>query len=122
MILKEGQVFWYEVHYPEGGISETRPVVILEIKDGSPIFATFATITGQGIVDFDFRYDKWKVPIFKWDEIDLEKPSYVKANCVAQVDSSTFRKENYIGQMTRFDFQQVMAKVEEFMESGEEGW
>lgn len=122
MKIDVGQVYWHEVYYPKLRKSEIRPVVILEIEDGSPIFATFSTITSQGISDFDEKYDKWKVPIFKWKECNLNKSSYVKSNCVAQTESTAFHRKDYIGQMDRNDFKQVFNKVYEFIESGEEPW
>jgi hypothetical protein len=105
MNVKVVQVYWYEVHYPRTGETEVRPVVILEIHDGIPVFATFATLTHSKIKDFDGRYDKWKVPLFKGIEAGLETGSYAKANCVAEADISSFKPKNYIANLNRTDLQ-----------------
>jgi hypothetical protein len=103
---------------------ETRPVVIFKIKNGQAIVA-YATITGTNIKDFEGKYDKWKVPIFKWATAGLEKGSYVKANCYAYIPISIFenkKTKDYIGQMDQIDFNNTIQKIDEFVESGETPW
>ncbi|RAK15315.1 PemK-like, MazF-like toxin of type II toxin-antitoxin system [Anoxybacillus vitaminiphilus] len=122
MYVEIGDIFWFDVTYPSTGETETRPVVIIDIIDDTPVFATFATITGSNIKDFNDRFDKWKVPLFQWEHAGLEKGSYVKANCIAQVEASAFKKEDYIGKIHPYDLKNVNKKVEEFINSEEDPW
>ncbi|MFI2857684.1 type II toxin-antitoxin system PemK/MazF family toxin [Paenibacillus sp. JSM ZJ436] len=123
MQLRVGQVFWYEVEYPKTGEREIRPVAILELNsDGSPVFVTFTALTHSKIKSFDGKYDKWKVPIYKGDDCGLGNNSFAKANCLAEVDASSFRKDQFIGQLHRIDIQNIKKKVQEFLDSGEDFW
>ncbi|MEK3769375.1 hypothetical protein MKY14_12490 [Paenibacillus sp. FSL R5-0887] len=73
MNLKAGQVFWYEVDYPKTGETEIRPVAIVEIIDGLPIFVVFVALTHSKIKNFEGKYDKWKIPLFKGRDCGLGK-------------------------------------------------
>ena len=123
MTVQVGDIFWHTVYYRNGAM-ETRPVVIFKIKNGQAI-AAYATITGSSIKNVKGKYDKWKVPIFKWATAGLEKGSYVKVNCYAYTPISMFESKkikDYIGQMDQIDFNNVIQKIEEFVESGEIPW
>lgn len=123
MQLHVGQVFWYEVEYPKTGEREKRPVAILGLNDdGSPIFVTFVALTHSKIKDFDGKYDKWKVPIFKGKEYGLGSGSFAKANCIAEADASSFKEENYICVLHKTDLRNIMKKVNEFLDSDEDAW
>jgi hypothetical protein len=121
MNLKIGDIFWMSVTYPRTGETEVRPVVIYAFVDDNPLLATFATITRSEILDFDGKYDKWKVPLFKYYEYGLDR-SYVKANCIATVDKDDLKQLKYIGNMDRMDLKNVVKKVNEFLESDDEAW
>lgn len=122
MDVKIGDIYWLTVEYPSTREIETRPVVVCDFNNEYPLISSFATITTSKIRKFDGKYDKWKVPLFKWAESGLREPSYVKANCIATVDKSVFKKESYIGKMNRTDLKHVKRKVQEFQLSGEEAW
>jgi len=122
MKLRVGDIYWFEVFYPKSDKSEIRPVVISEIEGSNIIIATFATISTSEIEDFEGKYDKWKSPIFKWEDAGLKRASYVKANCVAEVEGKAFYSEDYIGKMSKNDLKAVQRKIDEFIESDEEGW
>lgn len=122
MSISIGDIYWLEVVYPDTGERETRPVVVLDIKNDEVTIATFATITGSKIANFDGRFDKQKVPLFQWEKSNLEKGSYAKANCVADVDSQMLLPKNFMGKMHRIDLKSVKLKVEEFINSDEVGW
>lgn len=122
MKLNIGDVYWLTVTYPKTSEVETRPVVIYDFENGSPVIASFATITGAEIKDFEGKYDKWKFPIFQWKNAGLDKKSYVKANNIATVDANVFNKKYYIGQLVDFDLKNALLKINEFLDSGEEPW
>lgn len=122
MNVEIGDIYWFTVYYPATRETEIRPVVILDIVNDKPVVATFAEITGSSIKSFDDRYDKWQVPLFNWSSSGLKKGSYVKANCVATVDTKHFKRKDYIGKIHPYDFKNVVARVEEFINSGEEPW
>lgn len=96
--------------------------MIYDFDGESPLIASFATITGAEIKSFDGRYDKWKSPIFQWENAGLDKKSYVKANNIASVDAEVFNKKDYIGQLVDFDLKNTLLKIKEFLDSGEEPW
>lgn len=121
-MVQIGDIYWFPVFYPATGETETRPVVIIDIFDGQPIIATFAAITGSPIRSFDDRYDKWQVPIFHWPSSGLQKPSYVKANCIATVNATAFDPKNVIGKIHHKDFLNIKKKIEDFINSGENPW
>lgn len=121
MNAKIGDIFWMSVIYPDTGETETRPVVVYGFDEDNPLIAAFAAITRSEIRDFDGKYDKWKVPIFKYYEANLD-PSYVKANCIATVDKGIFDNIDYIGRMDRIDLKNVIKKIEEFINSDDEPW
>lgn len=60
MKLKVGDVYWLTVTYPKTSEIETRPVVIYDFEEDCPVVASFATIIGSKIRDFDNKFDKWK--------------------------------------------------------------
>ena len=78
MKLNVGDVYWLTVTYPKTSEVETRPVVIYDFENGSPVIASFATITGAEIKDFEGKYDKWKSPIFQWKNAGLDKNYMLK--------------------------------------------
>lgn len=80
MKVEVGDIFWLEVIYPTTLEKERSPVVIYAIEDGVPLIASFATITGKGITDYEHKYDKWKSPVFGWQDASLDKGSYIKVN------------------------------------------
>jgi len=59
----------------------------------SSVIASFATIAGVEIKDFDGKYDKWKSPIFQCKNTGLDKKSCVKANNIATVDANVLIKK-----------------------------
>lgn len=122
MDIEVGDVFWLTVTYPKTNETETRPVVIYDIDNEILKIASFATITTSKIEDFDYRYDKWKTPIFKWKEAGLDKPSYVKANNIATINKEIFTSKNYIGKMSRSDLINAIRKIKEFENSKEDPW
>src|SRR5690625_247690 len=93
MKLNVGDVYWLTVTYPKTSEVESRPVVIYYFEGDSPVIASFATITGAEIKDFDGKYDKWKSPIFQWKNTGLDKKSCVKANNIATVDANVLIKK-----------------------------
>ncbi|WP_025693009.1 hypothetical protein [Paenibacillus zanthoxyli] len=111
MQLKVGQVFWYEVEYPKTGEVEKRPVAILEINNGIPIFVTFVTLTHSKIKDINGKYDKWKTPLFKGRECGLGDSSYAKTNCIAEADASSFKQKDYITQLHPIDLKNIIKGV-----------
>lgn len=122
MALRVGDVFWLSVTNPRTKESEERPVVIFAFDGDNPLIASFSTITSSKIEDFDGKYDKWKSPIFGWNKVGLSKQSYVKANCLASVENSVFSPRNYIGLMSKSDFNNALAKINEFLDSDEDYW
>src|SRR5690625_2019847 len=122
MELNVGDVYWLTVTYPKTSEVETRPVVIYDFDGNSPMIASFATITGAEIKDFEGKYDRWKSPIVQWRDAGLDKESYVKANNIAAVDANVFKRKNYIGQLAHFDLRNALLKINEFLDPGEEPW
>ncbi|OMC74262.1 hypothetical protein BK125_20910 [Paenibacillus odorifer] len=122
MNLKAGQVFWYEVDYPKTGETEIRPVAIVEIIDGLPIFVVFVALTHSKIKNFEGKYDKWKIPLFKGRDCGLGESSFAKVNCVAQAEASSFNSSDYIGQLNPIDLKNVKKKLMEFLDSGDGFW
>ncbi|OXS57553.1 hypothetical protein B1A99_15950 [Cohnella sp. CIP 111063] len=122
MSVSVGAVYWLEVTYPSTDASETRPVAIIEIDHGMPIFVTFVALTHSRIQDFNGRFDKWKVPLFKGRDVGLGDQSFAKVNCIAQVDSTVFHAENYMATLDKIDLHNIRRKVKEFLDSGEEPW
>lgn len=122
MDLKVGDVFWLRYINPRNKETDRRPVVVWAFEDESLLIASFATITTSEIEDFDGRFDKWKSPIFKWRDVGLLEESYVKANCIAGVESSAFSPEQYIGEMNSFDLKNAKSKIKEFINSDDEAW
>jgi hypothetical protein len=120
MSISIGHIYWLEVVYPDTGERETRPVVVIDIKNNEITIAT--TITGSKIANFDGRHDKWKVPLFQWEKSQLEKGSYAKENCVADIDTQMLLPKNFIGKMHRTDLKSVISKVEDFINSDEQPW
>jgi hypothetical protein len=121
MSLRLGDIFWISVTYPKTGETEVRPVVIYDFDEDIPVIVSFAAITSSKIIDFDGKFDKWKVPIFRYREAGLDY-SFVKANCIATVDKSAFKPSNYIGNMDKLDLKNVKNRIAEFLESGDEFW
>jgi len=121
MSVQIGDIFWMSVKYPSTGEIETRPVVVYGFVDEEPLIASFATITRSEIEDFDGKFDKWKVPIFKYREANLQ-PSYVKTNCIATISKSYIETLVKIGHMERIDLNHVIERIEEFIDSDEEPW
>lgn len=80
-----------------------RPVVILEINDGIPLFASFVTLTHSKIKDLDGRYDRWKVPLFKGNDVGPGNSLYAKANCIAEAEASSFHPKNFKGNLHWMD-------------------
>ncbi|MCK1997974.1 type II toxin-antitoxin system PemK/MazF family toxin [Psychrobacillus psychrodurans] len=122
MGLEVGDVYWFEVFYPSTNETERRPVLIYEIEGNNVILASFAAISSSEIEDFDGKYDKWKSPIFMWKEAGLSKESFVKSNCLAQVEESAFLDKDFMGSLTRSDFRNAKRKINEFLDSGDDSW
>jgi mRNA-degrading endonuclease toxin of MazEF toxin-antitoxin module len=122
MSVNVGEVYWLTVYYPTTGEFETRPVVIIDIVNGVARIATFVALTTSEIKDFENKYDRWKVPLFKGKETGLGVGSYAKANCVADVDVTAFKKEDFKGTVHPVDLRNIIKKVNEFIESGEDPW
>lgn len=45
-----------------------------------------------------------EISIFGWKQAGLAKESYVKANNIATVDAEVFKKNDYIGELTEYDY------------------
>jgi hypothetical protein len=121
MKLKIGDVFWFEVVYSNGE-RVIRPVVIINFINGVPLISTFVALTHSEIKDFDGKFDKWKVPLFGANKDGLGDSSYAKANCVAEVDASAFKRKDYIGNLNRRDVENIKKRVLEFIDSEEDSW
>ena len=122
MQLKVGQVFWYWVEYPKTGEIEKRPVAIIEINNGVPIFVTFVTLTHSKIKDFDGKFDKWKTPLFKGRECGLGDSSFAKVNCAAEVDASSFHLKDYMTELHPYDLKNIKNDFKKFLDSGDDFW
>lgn len=120
MNVNIGDVFWLTVTYPGMNKSERRPVVIYGFDNNTLFIASFAAITSSNIKNYGNKYDKWKSPIFKWEEAGLSKPSYVKANNIATIDKGNFKKKDYIGKMNNVDLENAKRKISEFLQSNED--
>lgn len=115
-------IYWLTVTYPKTLEVATRLVLIIDFEDGTPIIVSFATITGSEIQDFKGKYDRWKSPIFQWRQAGLDKQSFVKANNIATVEASVFKKSDFIGSLVRSDLMNALKKIEQFIESSEDSW
>src|SRR5690625_7668362 len=122
MTVNIGDIYWLTVTYPNTSEVETRPVVIYDLEGDTLMIASFATITGGEIKDFEGTYDKWKSPIFQWRSAGLDRASYVKVNNIATVDATVFDQKDYIGQLVDFDLRNTLLKINDFLNSGEEPW
>ncbi|MEX3713353.1 type II toxin-antitoxin system PemK/MazF family toxin [Cytobacillus horneckiae] len=122
MEIQAGDIFWSQVYYPSTGKTATRPIVVYGFDDGNPLICQFTIITTRKIKDFDQHIEKWKVPLFKWQQAGLREPSYAKVNCLAAVNSPDLLKLDYIGRLDRTDLKRVQNEIVEFINSDDEAW
>lgn len=115
MNMKVGDIYWFNVTY--NGLTEARPVVIVDIINDQAVFVIYASITGSAIKKFEGKYDQWKSPIFKWQEAGLKKPSYVKANTLAYADVKDFNPNDYMGTIDPNDLKNAQKLIKSYINS-----
>ena len=103
--FKQGDVFLVKVEYKQAGTTKIRPVVIVSNDKAIDIDMIIAPVTGQA------ARNEFDVPIIKWKEAGLEKPSVARASKIMMIHNSVLFKR--IGELQSEDLENVLRKCRE---------
>ncbi|HHW36823.1 MAG TPA: type II toxin-antitoxin system PemK/MazF family toxin [Bacillales bacterium] len=111
-----GEIYDVEVEFDErDGRAKTRPVVIIDVKNGDPIVVLVAALTGQGPKNPPTFFDQYKVALKDWKQAGLKKESFVKSSKTYTFDASSLR--TYRGTLSEEDLLMVISNVSNNAES-----
>jgi len=103
--FKQGNVFLIKAFYQLTGETKIRPVAIVSNEKAIDLDVIVTPITGQ-----DKRND-FDVPIIKWQEAGLEKPSIARTSKLTMINYNNLYKK--IGELHKDDLVNILGKCKE---------
>ncbi len=101
----QGDVYLIKVHYQLTGETKIRPVVIVSNEKAIDLDVLISPITGQA------ARNEFDVPIKKWREAGLEKPSVARTSKITMIHNSILYKQ--IGKLDITDLNNILEKCRE---------
>lgn len=104
-LYNQGDVFLIKIYYPHINQTKIRPVAIVSNEKAIDLDVLITPITGQ---DARNEYD---IPINKWKEAGLEKPSVARTSKITMIFSGILYKK--IGELDNEDLKNILEKCKD---------
>lgn len=104
-MCKQGEIYLVKVFYPHINKTKIRPVAIVSNDKAIDLDVIIAPITGQA------ARSEFDVPILKWQEAGLEKPSIARTSKMLTVENSMLAKK--LGNLDNTDLTNILTKCKE---------